>query len=316
LGRRTDRAVLGSLFDVRTRTWSTSPLTSRNGSRRAAMRAGATGRTHGLTFGGTFLRLASAGVFALIARPRATDRDPINPLATWTPSTAAADLTERGRADGTTASAVQPRGGETLDSSDAAAVHAPSGGSRRHASDGLAGRRGPDSGGRPSSQERPARTSLRWWRRRSRSRAVRAVVMPTPLFLPRAHGVAAVFGRWWRWRRGLGHHIGPSVTGPWRPSSPPVRGHAGGCRVVVGLQAGKPRRASSSAVRPRAAAVTDFRAEQGLEVAPALPGNDRGARPRGDAGTASRKGKALEGLHRWESVEAIAGMRRWSVATR
>jgi hypothetical protein len=84
----------------------------------------------------------------------------------------------------------------------------------------------------------------------------------------------------------------------------------------VGLQVGKPRRASGSAGRPRSDAVTDFRAEQGLVVAPALPENDRGARPRGDAWTASRKGKALEGRHRWESAEAVAGMRRQGVATR
>jgi hypothetical protein len=90
----------------------------------------------------------------------------------------------------------------------------------------------------------------------------------------------------------------------------------GGCRVRVGLQAGKPRRASNSGVRTRTVAVTDFRAEQGLEVAPALPGNDRGARPRGDAWTASRKGKALEGRHRWGSAEVIAGMRRQGVETR
>jgi hypothetical protein len=61
---------------------------------------------------------------------------------------------------------------------------------------------------------------------------------------------------------------------------------------------------------------TDFRAEQGLVVASALPKNDRGARTRGDAGTASRKGKALEGRHRWESAEAVAGMRPRCAATR
>ena len=48
------------------------------------------------TFEGTSLRLASAGVLAPITRPRETDRDLINPLDTWTSSTAAADLTERG----------------------------------------------------------------------------------------------------------------------------------------------------------------------------------------------------------------------------
>jgi len=48
------------------------------------------------TDGGISLCLANAGVFAPITRPRETDRDLINPLATWTPSTAAADLTERG----------------------------------------------------------------------------------------------------------------------------------------------------------------------------------------------------------------------------
>lgn len=87
-------------------------------------------------------------------------------------------------------------------------------------------------------------------------------------------------------------------------------------RGRMGLQVGKPRRASSSAVRPRAVAATDFRAEQGLEVASALPANDRGARTRGDAGTASRKGNALEGRHRWECAEAVAGMRRRCAATR
>jgi hypothetical protein len=61
---------------------------------------------------------------------------------------------------------------------------------------------------------------------------------------------------------------------------------------------------------------TDFRAEEGLVVASALPSNDRGAGPRGDAGAASRKGKALEGRHRWESAEAVAGMRPRCAATR
>jgi len=103
-----------------------------------------------LTYGGTSLRLADAGVIAPIARPRETDRDLINPSATWTPSTATADLTERGRADGTIASAIATHAAQgNLDTSDAAAC-APSGGSHGRATVDPAGRRGIGSRGRPS----------------------------------------------------------------------------------------------------------------------------------------------------------------------
>jgi len=114
-----------------------------------------------MTFGGTFLRLANAGVFALIALPRATDRDLINPLATWPPRRRSPTSRNAAEQTGLIASAVQPRGQETLDFSEcccgARALQASRAG---RASDGPAGRRGTNSGGHPSFQERPARTPL------------------------------------------------------------------------------------------------------------------------------------------------------------
>jgi len=103
---------------------------------------------------------------------------------------------------------------------------------------------------------------------------------------------------------------------PLAPSTPSVRGRARGVVFRWGSKWGSPGEHRAMRFGHEPSVATDFRAEEGLVVAPALPGNDRGARPRGDAGTASRKGKALEGRHRRESAEAVAGMRPRGAATR
>jgi hypothetical protein len=100
-----------------------------------------------------------------------------------------------------------------------------------------------------------------------------------------------------------GHRIGPRSRGSLvRPARPFADGSARTFRWGSKLGSPGEHRAMGFGHGPIVA--TDFRAEQGLEVAAALPLNDRGAWTRGDARTASRKGEALKGRHRWESVES------------
>jgi len=92
-------------------------------------------------------------------------------------------------------------------------VRPPFGRTLWQAFDGLAGRRGSDSGGRPSFQGRDRRGH------HSRGGAdgpdawrSGAAVMPSLSSSP-AHTVWPAFGHWWHWRRGIGHRIGPSSYG-------------------------------------------------------------------------------------------------------
>jgi len=179
-------------------------------------------------------------------------------------------------------------------------MRAPSGESCWRAFDDLAGRRGVDQRGRPSSpggQDRRGRhfgggtdgqDSTASWRDSD----------VAPIFLPRAAGVANAFGQRWRRSGGLGHPIGSRLRGSLAPSTPSVRGRAGGVVFRWGSRWGSPGEHRAMRFGHEPSVATDFRAEEGLVVASALPKNDRGARTRGDAGTASRKGKALEGRHR------------------
>lgn len=87
---------------------------------------------------------------------------------------------------------------------------------------------------------------------------------------------------------------------------------AAGGPVVSGSVApdGKPRRASSTAVRPRIAAATSSPTDQGLEVEPPLGVvNGKGARRCGNAGSAVVGGHALEGPASVGRVGGCAGMR-------
>lgn len=116
--------------------------------------------------------------------------------------------------------------------------------------------------------------------------------------------MAAAFGLRWCPDHGIANRLIRACASPRRSHNGVRLRTCRGCRDRLGLQIGKPRRASGDAVRPRIVVATDSRAEQGLEVASALPKNDRGARTRGDARTASREGEALKGRHRWESAES------------
>lgn len=111
-GWRTDEAILGSLFDVQTELGARLPKTSRlaHGSQRCG--AVATGHTLGADDKRNLPSLRGCGGLARIAPPRATDRDPLNPPAPWTPATTSADLTARGRADGGGRFGGGPHGGD------------------------------------------------------------------------------------------------------------------------------------------------------------------------------------------------------------
>lgn len=242
------------------------------------------------------------GVYAPIVPPRMTDRGPHNPSAARTTSTAPADLRERQGAD-----ADDRFGGRPCGSRD----HEHLGSQRfarafgrvvkrvvRLATRGAAGRidrrrtvvvdRGAGEG-IASAMKQTAQIS---W-----SRGYDGDVVPDSSFPVR--GI-------WPWPSGCGGTSTTESPTDWfalarilgAPKTAFACGRAEGCRGRMGLQIGKPRRASGDAVRPRTVIATDSRAEQGLEVASALPKNDRGARTRGDARTASREGKALKGGHR------------------
>lgn len=100
-----------------------------------------------------------------------------------------------------------------------------------------------------------------------------------------------------------------------RARVPPRRGVVQG--GPVGLQVGKPRRASGDRGPETAAGRNGFpsgtrpRSRVGR-----ASGNGRGARAHGDVGTASREGNALKGRHRWGGMAVGAGTRRRRAETR
>lgn len=179
------------------------------------------------------------GGLALIAPPRATDRDPINPSAMWTPSTAAADLTERSRADGGDRFRDRTTGQEIQDTWDVAAVRSPSGRSRWRMSDDLAGRRGTG-----SEDDRPLQRRDRRGHQFDGAQTV-LFLMPGrgsdagPPFLPRAHGVASL-----RALVALASRILPPIDlcshGSSTPLNAACHGHAGGSRDRWGSKRGSP----------------------------------------------------------------------------
>lgn len=128
--------------------------------------------------------------------------------------------------------------------------------------------------------KRPARTPLRRRQRRSRATGIACVVVMPRLIHPppRVSGRAKAFGLRGCRRRGPSHSTGSRLRGPEAHLlRRPFAGGRVGERDRVGLQAGKPRRASGVGTRPRVFGATDFRADQGPGVELALPANDRGA---------------------------------------
>lgn len=146
---------------------------------------------------------------ALITRPRATDRDLINPPATWTPSTAPADLTERRRAEG-----VDRFGGRTHAVQESLGHLGCCCGARALGRVVLASVRW----ARGAPRVQPGRTTspgavqigeapLRRWCRRSSPTAAWCGGDVAPIFLPRERGVVVAFGLRWRKTRGSGQPI-------------------------------------------------------------------------------------------------------------